>query len=90
MNQGAHYSDYAQPISHMKELTARNTPFKVVFRKKDGSLRMIYRALLRKQSIGAGDKTSAYKIQLLDLDQDEPKSAYIPLLISVNDKKIIL
>ncbi|UOY07714.1 hypothetical protein L0P88_03985 [Muricauda sp. SCSIO 64092] len=90
MNQGDHYSDYAQPISQMRAWTANNTPFKVVFRKKDGSMRLVNRALLRKQSIGANDRTSAYKIQLLDLDQDKPRSAYIPLLISVNDKKIIL
>ena len=88
-NQG-HYSDYAEPITLMKELTLRGEPFKISFRKKNGEPRVIHRALIRKQPLSKDDQRSAYKIQLIDKDRDELRSAYIPLILAVNDKPIIL
>ena len=88
-NQG-HYSDYAEPITLMKELTLRGGTFKISFRKKNGKPRVIHRAQIRKQPRTKDDNLSAYKIQLIDKDREELRSAYIPLILAVNDKPIIL
>lgn len=90
MDTQEHYKDYAVPITQMKEITKRGGTFKIVFRRKDGKLRIIHRAILRKQSLGDTDSRSAYKIQLLNMDSMEARSAYIPLIVSLNDKPIIL
>ena len=84
------YKDYAEPIKLMKVHTSEGIPFKLEFRKKNGERRLIANALLRKQSLGEHDSKSQYKIQYYDLDNESPGSCYIPLILAVNDKKIIL
>ena len=84
------YTDYQQPITEMRKLTALNTPFRMQFKKLDGSNKTIERALLRKQSLSDKDKNSAYKLQYLDTIHDTLGSCFIPLLTALNGKKIVI
>ncbi|QQV89945.1 hypothetical protein M1M27_gp01 [Cellulophaga phage Ingeline_1] len=84
------YTEYQTPITLMRNLTRLNQPFRLEFRKVDGSRRIIQKALLRKQSLSTTDKRSAYKLNYINSQSEQMGSCYIPLLISVNDQKIIL
>lgn len=90
VNQEA-YKDHERPITLMRKLTAEGVPFKLEFRRKrDGKRRIVHRTLLRPQSLGKHDRNSRYKLQYIDVDNEQMGSVYIPLILSVNDKKIIL
>lgn len=85
------YKDHERPITLMRQLTVQGIPFKLEFRRKrDGKRRVVHRALLRPQSLGTVDRNSKYKLQFIDRDTDQMGSVFIPLILSVNDKKIVL
>jgi len=84
------YNSYEGAFSEMIELTMTETPFKVAFVKVDGSVKIISKALLRKQTPTSKDINGAYKFNLVDTVNNNYVTAYIPLLTSVNDKQIQL
>mgnify|MGYP006909076382 CR=1 FL=1 len=84
------FNSHEEAFKAMHQLTANNKPFKLVFKKIDATIKIVPKALLRKRTHSSTDSNSAYKFNYLDVDKDECKSAYIPLLLSVNDKKIVL
>lgn len=90
MNKVDQYKSYEAAFSDMKSLTALNTPFKLVFIKEDGAIKIVSKALIRKRTPIAKDSMSPYKFNFIDVTQDAFGSAYIPSLLSVNDKKIVL
>lgn len=90
MDRIKHYTDYSEPIKDMQRITEAGATFHIEFRKQDGTRRVMHRAYLRKQSIQAKDKSSKYKLQLMDMDSNTPRSCYIPLILSVNHIKIKL
>ena len=90
MNDGNTYSSHALAFSEMDRLTALNQPFRLAFRKANGDMKLIEKALLRKQTPTAKDIQARYKFNYFDVLNDQLGSAYIPLLLSVNDTKIIL
>ena len=84
------YTDYQSPISEMQRLSKLTKPFKLEFKKVDGTKRIIYKALLRGQSQSNQDKNGPYKIQFFDVDNEQMGSCYIPFILALNDKKILL
>ena len=84
------YTNYSAAFSDMQRLTQLNTPFKLVYRRVDGSLNIVVRALLRKQTPKHKDSKASYKFNYIDQQNDQLGTAYIPLLLSVNDKQIRL
>ncbi|MEX0275709.1 MAG: hypothetical protein AB3N16_15160 [Flavobacteriaceae bacterium] len=53
-------------------------------------MRIIQSALLRKQSKSQYDANSRYKLQFIDTVNEQMGSCFIPLLLAVNDKRIVL
>lgn len=90
MSEVAPYKDFQDPITEMRRLTEQGIAFRLEFRKKNGERRIIDRALLRPQSIGKYDRNSAYKLQFIDQVNDTLGSCFIPLILSLNERKIIL
>lgn len=84
------YSTHEQAFSDMNNHTKVNEPFKLSFRKDNGQIKIVSKALLRKQTPTNQDKNGAYKFNYIDVVNDNMGSAYIPLLLSVNDKEIRL
>lgn len=84
------YNNYSDAFKEMQRLTSLNKPFKLVFKKLNGNTKIVPHALLRKQTHSSNDTMSAYKFNYVDMDKDDYKSAYIPLLLSVNDIKVVL
>ncbi|TXE18626.1 hypothetical protein ES692_06165 [Psychroserpens burtonensis] len=84
------YSTYESAFNDMLELTKANAPFKLAFVKQCGAIKIIAKALLRKQTPSSKDKNGSYKFNLIDTVNDNYVTAYIPLIQSVNDKTIVL
>lgn len=84
------YHDYEAPITEMQRLSSINQPFKLEFRKADGSRRIILKALLRGQAHAKHDANGPYKLQFIDTNNDQMGSCFIPLILALNDKKIVL
>lgn len=84
------YNDYQGPIGEMQRLSKIGEPFKLEFRKLDGTKRIVYKAVLRGQSQSKNDKNGPYKLQYFDTQNEQMGSCYIPLITSLNDKKIVL
>lgn len=84
------YSTHEQAFSDMSNHTKLNQPFKLMFRKENGDIKIIPKALLRKQTPTSKDKNGAYKFNYIDVVNDNMGSAYIPMLMAVNDKEIRL
>ncbi|WP_156133241.1 hypothetical protein [Lacinutrix sp. Hel_I_90] len=72
----------------MHRLTELNTPFKLSYRRVNGTIRIVPSALLRKQTPKHKDAMAPYKFNYIDQQNDQLGTAYIPLLIAVNDKQI--
>lgn len=90
MNKVDQYKSYDAAFNDMKSMTAINAPFKLVFVKEDGKLKIVPKALMRKRTPVSKDSMSPYKFNFVDVTQDAFGSAYIPCLVSVNDKQIVL
>lgn len=84
------YTSYADMFRDMHDLTSINEPFKLVFRKVDGSIKIIPKTIIRKQTPKGKDQNASYKFNYIDVVNDQCGTAYIPLLLSVNDKQIKL
>ena len=84
------FSNYSEAFSVMHRLTEVNEPFKLTFVKSDGSIKVVASAILRKQTPKSKDSNGPYKFNYIDTINDNYGSAYIPMLLSVNDRKIIL
>lgn len=85
-----HYHNHADAFNDMHRLTALNEPFKLTYRRVDGSVDIIPETLLRKQTPTSKDRNGAYKFNYIDKQDDRLGTAYIPLLMAVNDKKVKL
>lgn len=91
MDKSTVYNNYQEAFNDMHHHTELNEPFKLTFRKaSDASIKIIPKTLLRKQTPTANDKNGAFKFNYIDVINDECGSAYIPLLLAVNDKQIKL
>lgn len=84
------YSSYEQAFDYMVQMTKNNNPFKVSFVKENGEVKIIPKALLRKSTPSSADKNAQFKFNLIDTVNSNYATAYIPLLLSVNDKRIVL
>lgn len=84
------YNNYEQPITIMKRLSEMNIPFAFSHLKLDGSVSRIRKAELRPQSMSSKDKFSRYKLQYTNIETGEKRSCYIPLLLTLNNKQILL
>ena len=84
------FTSYSQAFELMQKATQLNEPFKLVHRKIDGSIKVIPKTLLRKQTDSRIDSQGSYKANYIDVTSDNYGSCYIPLIMSVNDKEIIL
>ncbi len=83
------YNNYEEPIEAMKHLTALNIPFAFSHKKLDGTTVCIRKAILRPMA-KSEFKNSKYKLQYTNLETNEHRSCYIPLLLSFNHKLIQL
>ncbi|WP_422105584.1 hypothetical protein [Winogradskyella sp.] len=84
------YSNYQQIVGEMQRLTEANEPFTIKHIKIDGSIRIVNKALLRKQTPKSKDSKAQYKLNYIDTQQDVCGACYIPLLCSLNNKKVII
>ena len=84
------YTNYRDAFSDMQMHTELGTPFKLTYRRVDGSLNIVTKALLRKQTPKHKDSKASYKFNYIDQQNDQLGAAYIPLLLAVNDKQIRL
>jgi hypothetical protein len=84
------YTDYQFPIGEMQRMSAIGQPFQIEFRKRDGSKRIIKKAILRGQSQVENDRNGPYKIQFFDTQNEQMGSCFIPLITALNDRKIII
>lgn len=82
------YISYEHAFNDMKNSTVLNQPFKMVFIKENGSKKVVAKALIRKQTPTSNDEYGAYKFNYIDVVNDTMGSAYIPSLVSINDKEI--
>ena len=77
-----------QAITVMKNSTKLAQPFKIKFRKLSGGNTIITRAALRPMAGTAADKMGKYKLQLVNQENDQLRSCYIPLIMEVNGIKV--
>ena len=82
------YNSYDRPIQEMKRYTELGIPFSFSHKRGDGTIVIVRNASLRPQATKAKDRNAKYKLQYTNLDTKEPRSCYIPLLISFNGKLI--
>ena len=87
MNQQPTYT-LEQAINVLNNLTARGESFSIRFRKVEGGDTYIRRAGLRKMANTNKDKNGAYKLQFGNLETNEFKSCWIPLIKEVNNIQI--
>ncbi len=85
--------DVYEAVSLMRGLTKKGLVFSLEFYGHDESKfrftgeKHVGTCLLR--SDNEADKNSDYKLALLDVAKDEPKSCWIPLITAVNGIKVI-
>jgi len=84
------YTSHEQAFNDMLSFTKANESFKITFRKVNGDIKVVPKTLLRKQSPSSVDSNGAYKFNYIDQSNDTMGNAYIPLLMAVNDKQIII
>ncbi|MFC0605894.1 hypothetical protein [Winogradskyella pulchriflava] len=84
------YTSYSEAINEMIRLTELSTPFKLKFIKTNGTIKLIHKALLRKQTPTTQDANGSYKLNYIDQADDNLGNCYIPLITEVNDRKIII
>lgn len=82
------YNNYEDPITGMRKLSEASIPFGFGHKKEDGTTVIIRKATLRPQSREEFDSKSKYKLQYTNLETQEKRSCYIPLLLSFNGKLI--
>ncbi|CAM1357663.1 hypothetical protein [Tenacibaculum halocynthiae] len=85
-----HYNNYEAPITSMRKLSEVGIPFSFSHRKEDGTVSLIRKATLRPQSSSKIDRNAKYKLQYTNLETKELRSCYIPLMLSFNNKPIII
>ena len=83
-----YYTNYEEPITQMRNLSKLSIPFSFTHKKLDGNSVSIRVAALRPQSLTKQDKNAKYKLQYTNLETDELRSCFIPLLTSFNGKLI--
>lgn len=83
-----YYNDYKEPITMMRNLSKLCIPFSFTHKKLDGNSVSIRQAELLPQSLSKRDKNSKYKLQYKNLETNELRSCFIPLLTSFNGKLI--
>lgn len=84
------YNSYGAAFDEIKRLALLQESFKLTHVRTDGSIKIVSQCLLRKQTPSMKDKNGAYKFNYIDKQNDEYGTAFIPLLLSVNDKPIII
>ena len=84
------YNNYAKAFDDMLNATSLNEPFKLSHRRIDGTIKVVHKALLRKQTDSRIDSMGSYKINYIDVTNNEMGTCYIPLILSINNKQIIL
>jgi hypothetical protein len=84
------YSNYQEVVHEMQRLTELNTPFSFSFVKSNGSMRVVNKALLRKQTPSSKDSKGQHKLNYIDVTEDTHGNCYIPLLCSLNNKNIVI
>jgi hypothetical protein len=82
------FKNHQEPITRMRKLSSINIPFTFSHKKLDGSSVIIRKAQLRKQTHSSKDSRSKYKLNYINLENDELRSCYIPLLTSFDGKLI--
>lgn len=82
------YNNFEEPVTSMRKLSAANIPFGFSHKKIDGTTAIIRKATLRPQSRDEFDSKAKYKLQYTNLETQEKRSCYIPLLLSFNSKLI--
>lgn len=75
-------------ITSMKSLSAKGIPFSFSFMKLNGTRSKVYRAAIRKQAKSSKVKNSFALLEYVNVDTDECKHCYLPLLMSFNNKPI--
>lgn len=75
-------------ITQMKHLSAMGMPFSFSFMRLNGTRCKVYRAAIRKQAKSSKVKHSFALIEYVNVDTDECKRCYLPLLMSFNNKPI--
>lgn len=84
------FDSYQSAFDLMHGQTEANIPFKLKFIKADGSIAIINKCLLRKQTPSSKDSLSEFKMNYLDIADDTYGSCYIPLLLEVENRKIVI
>ena len=84
------YNNYQEPITQMRKLSELNIPFSFSHKKEDGTTSIIRSAKLRRQTSLKKDRNARFKLQYINLENNEKRSCYIPLLLSFNKKQIIV
>lgn len=77
-----------EAITVMRNLSKFQKTFSVKFRKLGGGDTIINRCSIRPMAATAKDKFGAYKLQLTNEDNGQPRSCYIPLIKEVNGIKV--
>lgn len=90
MNSTETYKNYPDAFSYMQACTKSNIPFKMMFKKDSGETKIVSKTLLRKQTPSSSDSMGSYKLNYIDVENDRLGCCYIPLIMAVNDIKIIL
>lgn len=83
-----HYNNYEEPITAMRKLSEVSIPFTFSHKRLDGTTAIIRKARLRPQARTEFDSKAKYKLQYTNLETNEKRSCYIPLLLSFNGKLI--
>ena len=84
------WNNYQDAFNEMQSLTEQNLHFKLKFTKADGSLNVVGRCLLRKQTPKAKDSMSEFKLNYIDKSDNTYGTCYIPLILEINDRKIVI
>ena len=84
------YTSYRDAYNEMTRLTELNESFKLKFIKVNGSVKVIHKTILRKQTPSSQDAYGAFKLNYIDKADDSMGNCYIPLITEVNDRKIII